>query len=60
MKYILDGVGYKVYVRNGKIKNSFEFDNPESYLKHYPTVDELISYNELLSVINKEFNLKND
>jgi hypothetical protein len=54
-KHILDGTEYKVYVRNGKIENSFSFDNPESYLKHYPTVDELISYNELLSVMKKEF-----
>ena len=54
-KHILDGIGYKVYVRNGKNKNSFSFDNPESYLKYYPTVDELMSYNELLSVLEKEF-----
>lgn len=54
-KHVLDGVGYKVYVRNGKIRNSFNFDNPKTYLKYYPTVDELISYNELLSVIEKEF-----
>ncbi|KRD11621.1 hypothetical protein ASE21_07915 [Flavobacterium sp. Root901] len=53
--HILDGTRYKVYVRNGKNKNSFSFDNPESYLKHYPTIDELISYNELLSVLKKEF-----
>lgn len=55
-KHILDRVGYKVYIRNGKNTNSFSFDNPESYLKQYPTVDELISYNELLSVLKKEFN----
>jgi len=54
-KHVADGVGYKVYVRNGKTKNSFYFDNPKTYLKYYPTVDELISYNELLSVLEKEF-----
>lgn len=54
-KHILDGVQCKVYIKNGKNKNSFSFDNPESYLKYYPKVDELISYNELLSVIKKEF-----
>lgn len=53
-KIALDGIGYKVYIRNGKSKNSFFFDNPEIYLKDYPTVDELISYNELLSVLKKE------
>lgn len=55
--YVLDGENYVVFIRNRKIKNSFTFDNPTSYLKHYPTVDELISYNQLLSVIKKEFNL---
>ncbi|UPZ16500.1 hypothetical protein [Flavobacterium humidisoli] len=54
-KHVLDGVGYKVYVRNGKNTNSFSFDNPKTYLGYYPTVDELISYNELLSVLEKEF-----
>lgn len=55
--YVLDGENYVVFIRNRKIKNSFTFDNPTSYLKHYPSVDELISYNQLLSVIKKEFNL---
>ncbi|WP_343615272.1 hypothetical protein [Flavobacterium sp.] len=55
-KHVLDGVEYRVYVRNGKNTNSFSFENPEIYSKYYPTVDELISYNELLSVLAKEFN----
>lgn len=54
---VLDGKSYQVYVKNGKIRNNFYFDNPETYLKNYPNVDELISYNQLLSVIKKEFNL---
>ncbi|MDA6071394.1 hypothetical protein NJT12_17375 [Flavobacterium sp. AC] len=54
---VIDGVGYQVYVKNGKLKNSFSFDNPETYLKRYPNVNELISYNELLSILKKEFYL---
>ncbi|MCR4032814.1 MULTISPECIES: hypothetical protein [Flavobacterium] len=54
-KDVLDGIGYKVYVRNGKNTNNFSFDNTKTYLKYYPKVDELISYNELLSVLEKEF-----
>jgi len=54
---VLDGEDYQVFIRNGKIKNNFTFDNPKSYLKHYPNVDELISYYQLLSVLKKEFNL---
>ncbi|MDR7209596.1 hypothetical protein [Flavobacterium piscis] len=57
---VTDGAGYQVYIKNGKIKNNFSFYNPETYLKHYPKVDELISYNELLSIMKKEFNLWND
>ena len=57
---VLDGNDYQVYIKNGKIRNNFSFDNPETYLKNYPNVDELISYNELLSVIKKEFNLWNE
>ncbi len=53
----LDGENYWVFIRNGKNKNHFNFDNPESYLKSYPKVDELISYNKILSVIKKAFNL---
>lgn len=59
-KHVLDGQGYQVFIKNGKNKNHFSFNNPETYLKYYPTVDELISYNELLSVIKKEFNLWDD
>jgi len=57
---VTDGAGYQVYIKNGKIRNNFSFFNPETYLKYYPTVDELIAYNELLSVIKKEFNLWNN
>lgn len=57
---VLDGKSYQVYVKNGKIRNNFSFDNPETYLKNHPNVDELISYNQLLSTIKKEFNLWNE
>jgi hypothetical protein len=57
---VTDGVGYHVYIKNGKITNDFSFYNTETYLKYYPKVDELIAYNELLSIIKKEFDLWND
>lgn len=56
----LDGKSYQVYVKNRRIRNNFSFDNPETYIKNYPNVDELISYNKLLSVIRKEFKLWNE
>ena len=60
MILVLDGKDYQVYIKNGNIKNSFSFNNPETYLKYYPNVDELISYSQLLSTIKKEFNLWNE
>jgi hypothetical protein len=60
IKTIIDGDSYEVFIKNGSIENSFSFNNPETYLKYYPNVDELISYNQLLSTIKKEFNLWND
>lgn len=56
----LDGEHYVVFFKNGKVENEFNFDNPNTYLKYYPKVDELISYNRILSVIKKEFNLLED
>jgi len=60
IKTVIDGDSYEVFIKNGSIENSFSFNNPETYLKYYPNVDELISYNQLLSTIKKEFNLWND
>lgn len=54
-KKAIDGESYKVFIKNGNIQNEFSFDNPSFYLKFYPAVDELISYNELLSVLENEF-----
>ncbi len=59
-KRALDGESFRIFIKNGIIKNDFSFENPAFYQKNYPTVDELITYNELLSVIKKEFNLWND
>jgi hypothetical protein len=56
----LDGESYQVFVKNGKVENHFIFNSIDSYLKLYPKVDELISYNQILSIIRKEFNLWND
>ena len=54
---ILDGVSYYVQIKSGKNHNEFSYDNPESYLKKYPNVDELISFNDLLELISKEFKI---
>ena len=53
----LDGIGYEAYFKDGEKRNSFDFGNYDSYLTNYPTVDELISYSEIMKLLNKEFNL---
>lgn len=55
---ILDGSGYLVKFKSGKQKNEFNYNNPESYLKHYPEINELISFVDILKYIRKEFNIE--
>lgn len=54
---MVDGVGYHVLVKNGTKQNEIKFDNPESYLEHYPQVDELNSYVEFLNIIRSTFDI---
>lgn len=56
-KQIMDGICYKVLIKTELTSNEIGYDNPESYLKHYPEVDELVYFNELLSVVKNEFNI---
>ncbi|WP_424000413.1 hypothetical protein [Maribacter sp. IgM3_T14_3] len=52
---ILDGDGYYVHFRQGKYFNRVYYSNPESYLRIYKNVDELVYFNELLNLIRTEF-----
>ena len=56
-KVIMDGVGYKVQIKSFNIYNEVAYGNPESYLKHYQDVDELIYFTELLNLIRQEFEI---
>lgn len=55
--FITDGTGFKVKIKRGKDSNEIYYGNPESYLKMYPEVDELLFFSELLNVIKSEFNM---
>ena len=57
---VVDGESYFVNFRNFKKTNNFFFSNPETYLSNYSDVDELISYNQIVTIIKDEFNLWND
>lgn len=57
MSNFLDGFSYYVKIKNGKQENEIEYSNPESYLKKYPNVDELISFKELLDVLRDDFKI---
>ena len=55
--FITDGTGYAVKVRNKEKLNEIYYGNPESYLKHYPEIDELIFFSEILEIIRTEFTI---
>ena len=52
---ILDGQGYDVHFRGGKFLNRVYYSNPESYLRIYENVDELLYFSELLNLLRSEF-----
>ncbi|MGC6431098.1 MAG: hypothetical protein ACON5F_08655 [Jejuia sp.] len=56
---ILDGIGFKVQISDNKT-NEFEFSNYEGYLKHFPNVDKLILYSEIVNILSEEFDIWKD
>jgi hypothetical protein len=56
----MDGKGFKIQVNCWNKKNEFEFSNPDSYLKEFPEVDELIFMSEILNIIRHEFGIWKD
>jgi hypothetical protein len=56
-KSILDGTSYVIQVRDYEKKNEFSYSNPETYLKEYYNVDELIYVSEILNIVRKEFKI---
>ncbi|MCU7615746.1 hypothetical protein NZ698_00930 [Chryseobacterium sp. PBS4-4] len=54
---VMDGTSYSVKIKNALQENEFEYHNPESYLKIYPDVDELLSFQELLDLLRKDFKI---
>lgn len=54
---ISDGVSYNLFIRQGDKTNSVNYTNPETLLKHYPSVDELEYFCEMLDVVNEGFNI---
>ena len=57
-KIIVDGTSYSVKYQSGKQQNEFNYNNPESYLKEYPNIDELNDFVDILNYIRKEFNIE--
>lgn len=54
---VLDGEGFNIQVTGWSRNNEFEYFNPDSYLKHYPDIDELIYMCEILNIIRDEFGI---
>ena len=55
---VVDGTGYEVIYKNGKLKNKFNYNNPRTYLEKYPEIDELKSFVEILNYIETTFKIK--
>lgn len=55
----LDGQIYTVQIQSKpwKKKHTFTYNNPESYLKDFPEIDEIIYMNEILNIIKNEFDI---
>lgn len=56
----LDGHTYYVQIIMNERHNNLEYPNPENYLKKYPDLDELIIFNDFLSIIKEEFKIFKD
>ncbi|MES2485037.1 MAG: hypothetical protein V4581_03700 [Bacteroidota bacterium] len=54
---IMDGAEYEIFIRSGAKQNHINYSNPESYLKHFPGVDELESVVVLINIIRNDFNI---
>ena len=55
---VMDGVGYNVMYKNGNVFNQFFYSNPKTYSEHYPEIDELQNFMEILKYIESEFKIK--
>lgn len=54
---ITDGEGFKAQLKGWNKTNEFSYSNPDSYLKYYPEIDELIYICEILNIIRNEFGI---
>ena len=55
---MLDGYDYSVIYRSGSKKNQFTYNNPQSFLKLFPEIDELKSFVEILNYIEAQFRIE--
>ncbi len=49
----MDGVGYNVKYKNGKIFNQFYYSNPKTYYRKLSQIDELQNFMEILNTLNQ-------
>lgn len=55
---ILDGFSYSLMYNSNEKYNEFTYNNPESYLKRLPEINELKSFEQILKSVRKEFNIE--
>lgn len=56
----LDGHTYYVQIIMNGARKNLEYPNPENYLNKFPEIDELIIFNDFLSIIEEEFKIFKD
>ena len=54
---ITDGYSYSIIYQSAGKYNEFTYNNPESYLKQFPEIDELHYFVEILKYIRTEFKI---
>lgn len=54
-KHVLDGESYDVEISWGSNENKVRYSNHKAYLNDFPDVDELLLFDELIKLIQREF-----
>ena len=55
--HILDGTSYDVEVKVNGLLRYYSYRNPESYLEHFPQVEELQNFSNIIRLIREEFGI---
>jgi hypothetical protein len=55
---VTDGSSYDLAIKNKKTISSYSFHEPWTYSRNYPDVEEVRKYSDIISTLEKEFQIK--